>query len=394
MMNSFSLPLMNNNISRSDLDKLIEYLKQDNPRLTNGPKVREFEELWSKWLGVKYSVMLNSGASANDLTIKAVKELKGVGEVIVPPLTWVSDIATVLNAGMRPVFVDIDPRSLALDPKKGLEAITPNTKAIFLTHVLGFNGLNDELINELSKRNIPLIEDVCESHGAKHKGKKVGTFGWVSNFSFYYAHHMTTIEGGMVCTDDPELYETVRLMRSHGLVRESDFQKTKTKYIEENPSLNPEFIFAYPSHNMRSTEINAILGIEQLKRLDQNINRRNENFIYFISKLNDNIFRKDFKLDEMSNYAFVLILKEANMKLRNKVESVMNENLIEFRRGLSGGGNQLRQPYLSRIQGIPNLDKFPVIEHIHNYSWYIGNFPELKTSKIDEVCNILNKIQE
>ena len=220
-MRTKSWPLMHNNITRADLDLIIQYLSADDPQLTHGPKVREFEKKWSEWLGVKYSVMVNSGSSANDLTMLALKHLKGVGEVIVPPLTWVSDIASVLHAGMSPKFVDISSRNLALDETLVLNAISSNTKAVFLTHVLGYDGLTDKLITTLSDLGIPLIEDVCESHGATHNGKKLGSFGWASNFSFYYAHHLTTIEGGMICTNDQELFELVRMLRSHGMLRES-----------------------------------------------------------------------------------------------------------------------------------------------------------------------------
>ena len=177
---------MRNNIAREDLDVVIEHLKQDDPILTQGPNVRAFEEEWSKWLGVKYSVFVNSGASANLLTmgILKIRHPEG-GEVIVPTLTWISDIASVLQNGFTPVFVDIDPQSLAMNPTQILEKITDKTRAVFLTHVQGFDGLTDDLLEELEKRNIPLIEDVCESHGATHNGQKLGSFGLVSNFSFY-----------------------------------------------------------------------------------------------------------------------------------------------------------------------------------------------------------------
>jgi CDP-6-deoxy-D-xylo-4-hexulose-3-dehydrase len=339
---------MHNNITRSDLDKMIEYLKQDDPKLTHGPLVKKFEEEWSKWLGIEHSVMLNSGSSANDLTMMAVRELKGPGEVIVPPLTWVSDISSVLRAGLKPVFVDIDPESLAIDTKKVLEAITPDTRAVFLTHVLGYNGLTDELISGLKEKSIPLIEDVCESHGATHNGIKVGSFGWASNFSFYYAHHMTTIEGGIISTDDGELYDMLRMLRSHGMVRESLNPKTKLDYIEKYPDLNPDFIFAYASHNMRSTELNGLLGLEQLQRLDQNNIARTRNLEHFLSLLDPEIFQTDFKVEGSSNYAFTLVLKRPDMLIRDKVELLLKGAGIEFRRGLSGGGNQLRQPYLRR----------------------------------------------
>ena len=147
-------------------------------------------------------------------------ELHGAGgEIIVPTITWVSDIAAVLHCGFEPVFVDIDPRTLGMDNDQVLAKITSHTRAVFLTHVLGYNALSRHLLDELKERGITLLEDVCESHGATFEGRKLGTFGLASNFSFYYAHHLSTIEGGMICTDDTELYETVRMMRAHGMVR-------------------------------------------------------------------------------------------------------------------------------------------------------------------------------
>ena len=199
-------PLMHNNITRKDLDLLISYLSSDDPRLTQGENVQCFEQEWSQWLGTKYSVFVNSGSSANLITISVLKEMVGTGEIIVPPLTWVSDIASVIQCGFTPIFADIDEHTLGMSVEQVLSKITCKTKAVFLTHVLGFNALSDRLLDELSARNIMLIEDVCESHGASFQGRKLGTFGLMSNFSFYYAHHMTTIEGGMVSTNDYDLY--------------------------------------------------------------------------------------------------------------------------------------------------------------------------------------------
>lgn len=385
-------PLMKNNVTKSDLDKMIAYLQQPDPKLTHGPLVKEFEQEWSRWLGVKHSVMLNSGSSANDLTMMALKELRGPGEVIVPPLTWVSDISAVIRAGLTPVFVDIDRQSLALDPKLVLQAITPKTRAVFLTHILGLNGLTDELLSELKKSEVPLIEDVCESHGATHNKIKVGSFGLASNFSFYYAHHMTTIEGGMVSTNDDEFYDVLRMMRSHGMVRESLDAKTRARYIGSHPDLNPDFIFAFASHNMRPTELNGLLGLEQLRRLDSNNLVRTRNFRHFLSVLDSDIFQTDFKSEGSSNYAFTLVLNEANRKTRNRVEEVLLNAGIEFRRGLSGGGNQLRQPYLKNIEGLPTPSEMKVTDHVHHYGWYIGNYPDLEANKIDSLGEVLAQI--
>ena len=386
-------PLMRNNITRQDLNAVIEHLKQDDPILTNGPKCKEFEKAWSEWLGVKYSVFVNSGASANllSMTMLKIKHPEG-GEVIVPPLTWVSDIASVLQTGFTPVFVDVDLNTLGMTTEGIIKAITPNTKAVFLSHIQGFNALTNELLTELSKRNIPLIEDVCESHGATHNRQLLGSFGWMSNFSFYYAHHMTTIEGGMVCTNDENVYDTVRMLRSHGMVRETNSQTLKEKYYENYPDLNRDFIFAHAAYNMRNTEIGGILGLNQLPFLPSNVSIRNLNHLTFLKNLNPLKFKTDFKLEGASNYAFNLILREKDSNYAVKLMNAMKENGIEFRRGSAGGGNQLRQPYL-RNNGFDNLaELYPNTEHIHFYGFYIGNFSSLKLEEIVDMCNILNRV--
>jgi CDP-6-deoxy-D-xylo-4-hexulose-3-dehydrase len=383
---------MQDNVTRADLDAVIDYLRRDNPILTHSANVRAFECEWSDWVGVKYSVLVNSGSSANLLTLAALKELHGLGEVIVPPLTWVSDIAAVLHCGFEPVFVDIDPRTLGMDTEQVLAKITPRTRAVFLTHILGYNALTRRLLDELPRRGVPLIEDACESHGATFAGRKVGSFGLASNFSFYYAHHLSTIEGGMVCTDDEEVYETVRMMRSHGLVRELDSYARKEDYWEAHPDLNPDFIFAYPAWNARSTEINAIIGRSQLRRLDANVERRTENLQLFLDHLDPAVYRTDFAVEGSSNYAFTLILKEADADLCNRVMTGLKAQRVEFRRGTSGGGNQLRQPYLRRLLGPDEALKYPCVERVHFYGFYIGNYPTLGRDKILRLCELLNAL--
>lgn len=383
-------PLMYNNITREDMDCLIEFLKGE-PRLTQSSNVSAFEAEWSEWLGVRYSVFVNSGASANLITMAALKHLYGGGEVIVPTLTWVSDIATVLQNGFTPVFVDINPRNLCMDDEQVISKLTDKTRAVFITYVQGFNGLTEHLLQTLKERHITLIEDVCESHGAVFKGRKLGSFGLISNFSFYFAHHMSTIEGGMVCTNDESVYETVRMLRSHGMVREAISDKTKQHYIQKYSDLSPDFIFAYPAYNVRNTEIGAVLGRNQLKRLDDNNIRRKKNFEVFLKNLNPVKYRTDFDLEGSCNYAFNLIIKKPDPKFRNKVENVLSENKVEFRRGCSGGGNQLRQPYLRKIVSEEKYEKYPEVEHIHFYGYYIGNYPDLEEQKIMALCKLLNE---
>ena len=387
-MSKFYLPLMSDNIIRQDIDTLVNFLQQDPiPKLTNGPKVLEFEQTWSKWLGVKHSLFVNSGSSANELTMLAIKVLHGDGEVIVPPLTWVSDIASVIHAGLKPVFCDINLKNLSFDYGKLLGLINDNTRAIFLTHVLGINGLTKEIIQLCQSNDILLIEDVCESHGATFEGAKLGSLGYASNFSFYFAHHMSTIEGGMVCTNDTRFYEILRCLRSHGMLRESTDESMKEDFYRRYPELNKDFIFLAAAHNYRSTEINAVLGLSQLSRLDSNNNKRKDNFAYFMSSLDPDKYHTDINMEGQCNYAFIVIMKEPTFSRRDDIEKALTDNGIEFRRGLSGGGNQVKQPYL--IGDFRHVE-LPVMDYIHHFSWYIGNYPDLEREKIDTLLEVLN----
>jgi len=382
---------MKNNITRTDLDAVIAYLSQDDPPLTHSKQTLDFEREWSEWLGVKYSVFVNSGASANLLTMFALKEMVGPGEVIVPPLTWVSDIAAVLQNDLTPVFVDINRRTLGMDTVQVLARLNPNTRAVFITHILGYNALTQQLLDELERRNIPLIEVVCESHGATFNGRKLGTFGLMSNFSFYYAHHMSTIEGGVISTNDRTVYETVRMMRSHGMVREATLDEIKRSYITNHPDLNPDFIFAYPAYNVRPNEISAVIGRSQLKRLDENNKIRSCNLELFLSRLGPAKYQTDFAVKGSCNYAFTLVLNEPDTALRDRIEQTLRQHGVEFRRGLSGGGNQLRQPYLRKIMG-NEFEHYPNVNHVHFFGWYIGNYPGLEEEKIEALCQLLNDL--
>jgi CDP-6-deoxy-D-xylo-4-hexulose-3-dehydrase len=391
---SLDWPLMKNNITRQDLDAVCALLTQEDPILTQSRNVRTFEEEWSAWLGVKHSVFVNSGSSANLATLAALKALYGPGgEVIVPTITWVSDIAAVLHCGFEPVFVDIDPRTLGMDNEQVLAKLNSRTRAVFLTHVLGYNALTQQLLDELDRRNIPLLEDVCESHGATFDGRKLGSIGLVSNFSFYYAHHLSTIEGGMVCTNNTEIYEAVRMLRSHGLVRELDSESRKKEYADEHADLNPEFIFVYPGYNVRGTEINAVIGRSQLPRLDENIRRRTENLELFLENLDPLLYQTDFATEGSSNYAFTLILREPDPVLCKRVMATLKAHGVEFRRGTSGGGNQVRQPYLRRLFGPDEYRKYPRADHVHFYGFYIGNYPALERDKIVQLCDLLNGLE-
>ena len=392
-MKKFRWQLMTNNILQEDKKALLNFIKSTN-KFTNGIKVKEFEKKWSKWLGVKYSTFVNSGASANLISLHILKELKkNKTEVILPAFTWNSDVVSVLNAGFKPIFVDIQLKNLALDEEQVKKKINKNTAAIFLTHAMGFPGISSNFLKFIKKRKIFLIEDVCESHGAKLNDKKLGSLGNISNFSFYYAHHMTTIEGGMVCTNSKQIDTIVKMKRGHGLLRDSQNNTLINKTKRKLKDLNSDFIFLTEGFNLRNNELSAVIGLQQLKRLDKIIKARNANHRLFINNLRKDIFFTDFDLKGSSNYAFQLILKKRNKRLFNKVLSVLKNNSIEYRVGSVGGGNQLRQPYLKSYNFKKKYKSLKNTEHMHFYGLYIGNYPHLNHKKIVKLCRLLDNIK-
>jgi CDP-4-dehydro-6-deoxyglucose reductase, E1 len=384
-------PLINNNISKDDKKKLTEFILNTD-RFTNGPKVKEFEKAWSDWLGVKHSVFVNSGASANYIMAAIMKEIKGNGEVIVPPIGWVSDIAPIVQMGMTPVFVDVCYENMAITYENIKNAITEKTIGIVLVHVLGFNALSDDLIDLCKEKNIMLLEDCCESHGATFKNEKIGNFGDMSNFSFYFGHHMTTIEGGMVCTNSDKLLDYIKLFRSHGMTRECS-NTLREKYVKNYPDLNPLFTFAVPGYNMRNNELNAVIGLNQIKRLDSNIKIRNDNLRTWLTHLSNEKFIKNYEIKGSSNFSLPLILKEKDTNSWRKVLEILENEKIEYRIGTAGGGNQERQPYLREgkydYRVVGNLD---ISNHIHDFGLYIGNHTEVNKEMITKICEKLNNV--
>jgi len=386
---NYTWPLINDNITQSDRQILADFCLTGK-RFTNGEKVKEFEKIWSEWLGMKYSVMVNSGASANYISIAMVKELVGIGEVIVPPIGWVSDISSVTQLGMTPVFVDVDIKNFCITTENIKNAITSNTKAIVMVHALGFNGITDELVQLCKEKNIILIEDCCEAHGAKFRDKKVGSIGDISLFSFYFGHHITTIEGGTVCVNDPKLYDLAKLFRSHGMTREAS-PELQEYYKLTNPDLNPLFTFAVAGFNMRSTELNAVLGIEQMKRLDYNIQCRIENLNIWLKNLNNNKFITSFNTTGNSNFALPLMMQSITRDKLKDVCKILEDEGVEYRLGTAGGGNQARQPYLKKFP-YKIVGTLAHSDYIHGNALYVGNHPELTKEQIINVCKKLNNV--
>jgi CDP-6-deoxy-D-xylo-4-hexulose-3-dehydrase len=384
----FKWPLINDNITQEDKEALISWLKEPDVRFTQSKYVKKFEEDWSKWLGVKHTVFVNSGASANYIMASILKEIKGGGEVIVPPIGWVSDVAPLVNLGLTPVFVDIDLENMAITYENIKEAINEKTIGITLVHALGFNALSDELLDLVKEKNLILIEDCCESHGATHNGIKIGNFGLMSNFSFYFGHHITTVEGGVVCTNDEKVYQLAKMFRSHGMTREAS-SEVREEYASKYPDLNPLFTFAVPGYNLRNTEFNAVLGLEQINKLDFAVQKRADNLKIWLDNLNSLRYFVEYELAGNSSFALPLILKEKNKDLLDRVCRSLEENGVEYRTGTAGGGNQARQPYLEKYD-YKVFRELDVANHVHDYGLYIGNHTDLTDEQIIHLCGVLN----
>ncbi|HPS31761.1 MAG TPA: DegT/DnrJ/EryC1/StrS aminotransferase family protein, partial [bacterium] len=255
--------LQENILEQSDKDKLSDFINSTD-RFTQFNMVKQFEKEWSKWQGCKYSVFVNSGSSADLVMLDGVKEYYQIpdeSEVIVPAATWTTNITSVIQTKLKPVFVDINLNDLSFNYDAVEKAVTSRTKIILITHLIGLPANITKIKHIAEKHNLIVLEDCCESHGAVYEGKKIGNHGIAGTFSFYWGHHMTTIEGGMLCTDIEELNDLFILKRSHGLARELDPSKHDF-YKNKYPDIDFNFLFLTHGYNFRNTELHATIGIE------------------------------------------------------------------------------------------------------------------------------------
>ena len=364
-------PLMKNAITFSDRLKL-SYFLLTSDRYTNGPKVREFEQKWAEWTGSKYALMVSSGSTANTLLLSAVKEkykLKDGDKVLVPACTWVTNVSPVFQLGFTPIFCDVNltDYSFDLDHMAEIKKKHPDIKVIFVTHLLGFSADNEAYQDMFPDALI--LDDVCESHGCTDKtgNRRGGKFTAAASFSFYFGHHMTTVEGGMVNTNDQELYELMRMKRSHGLARESGNLK---KYADQYPDIHPQFLFMTDGYNFRSSDINAVLGLCQLQRLDGYVEQRRQNFAKFVDIIDANLDKfYPVKWQEgNSNFAFPFICRTPEITKRMK--ALFDAHGVEHRPIV--GGNLLRQPFLKGYKfGTPR--KNANVDLLNDNGVYIGN---------------------
>lgn len=387
-MTEYDWPLMKDTLTLCDRWKLAKFILTQS-KLTQGPMVEQFEDEWSKWLGCKHSLFVTSGSTANFLLLAAIKELHNLPngtKVLVPACTWVTNINPVFQLGFTPIFCDVNLINFSFDTvhMAKLYKKHPDIKIVFTTHLLGMPApvitYKDIIPNAI------YLDDVCESHGCLAPNyDKVGANSVGATFSFYFGHHMSTVEGGMVCTNDSTLYDLMKLKRSHGLSR---FSCNHSSYINMYPDIEPSFLFTTDGYNFRNTELGAVLGLSQLKRLDSFISIRQKRFDEFctIMRKHTNKFYPIFYNKLTSSFCFPLIAKEPETK--KKLTNLLKQYRIEYRPVVAG--NLLRQPYLKNKYDL--TEDYKNADILHSNGIYVGNNQFVTEKDIKLLDKILGEL--
>lgn len=366
--------------------------------VTMGPKVKKFEEEFAKYIGVKYAIMVNSGSSANllafaILTNPALKtRLKPGDEVITPALTWATTVFPLINHGLKPVFVDVNLDSYNIDVEKIENAITEKTRAIFPVHLLG-NPANIIKINEIAKKhNLLVIEDTCEAHGAEVEGKKVGSFGAISTFSFFLSHHITTMEGGMLLTNSEEYYELGKALRAFGWVR--DLQD-KAELAKKYPHIDSRFLFVNLGFNIRPTDLQGGFGLQQIKKLDKFITMRRENVEFWkktLSKFSEYIQLPSEKPGTRHvSFGYSILVRDTAPFSCKQLMDYLESRKIEVRPVMAG--NITKQPasglFEYRVSGdLENSTR------IMNNALFMANHQDIKEEQRKFMANCITEFIE
>jgi len=388
MKNKF-WPLMPNIITLKDKYRLIKFILSTN-FFTSGKMVALFEREWSKWVGAKHSLFVSSGSTANFLLLSAVMEKYGIqkgDKVLVPACTWMTNVAPVFQLGLTPIFCDINFENFSFDEEQMMKIKKkhPDIKIVFITHLLGYSA-ERERYQQIFPDAI-LLDDVCESHGCKTKdSKRVGADTVGATFSYYFGHHMTTIEGGMVSTNDSELYDLMKMKRSHGMARNSI---AFDAYAKKYPHIEKSFLFVTDGYNFRNTELAAVLGLSQLEGLNNSISIRRKNFKRFVSILNkheDKFIPLTYD-ERNSNFSFPMIAR--TKETYNKLKSELEKEGIEFRPIV--GGNLLRQPFLKGYTFATRKKQYNA-DILNDLGVYVGNNQLVNDRHLDVLETILERL--
>lgn len=389
-----SWKLMENAITLKDKLSLIKFIVTSD-RFTNGRVVKLLEDSWNNWLESKYSLFVSSGSTANYLLLAAIKEKFNIQEkakVLVPACTWMTNVAPILQQNLHPIFCDVSLEDFSYDIEslKKIADNHPDIKIIFVTHLIGYTSRSrDEKVLENLFPEALILDDVCESHGCSsiYNKKKIGSDSLGATFSTYFGHHLTTIEGGFISTNDKDLYDLMKMKRSHGLARESE---NFIKYSELYKDIDKNFLFITDGYNFRNTDLNAVLGLNQLKNLDNNIKIRNKNYKQFCSIINTytSLFYALKIPSTISSYCFPFICKTP--EIRENLTQLFKQNDIEYRPIISG--NLTRHPFINKYNLNLDQNEFTTANLIHDNGLYIGNSQFVDFEKINYLIKLIDEL--
>ena len=361
--------------------------------VTMGEKVKSFEEQFSKYIGCKNGIMVNSGSSANLLALSILSNpatensIKRDSQIITPAITWATTVSPIINVGCTPMFVDVDLDTLCVNTEEIKDAINSKTACLLPVHLMG-NPCNMQEISKISKEHdLYLVEDACEAPGATFDDKKVGSFGDLGTFSFFMSHHISTIEGGMIVTNNEELAEMGKTLRTFGWTRDL---KNKNKINSEYPEIDPRFLFVNTGYNFRPTEIQGAFGRNQLPKLESLIKIRRENALFWndeLSKYSEYLILPKRNLENHVYFGYAITIKKNSPFSREKLTKFLESKGIETRPIMSG--NYIEQPAAKLI----NYQKHGELNNaklIMRNSFFMGNHHKVTQKERELVVNSFN----
>ena len=380
-------PLANSTWGTEEHQALQDVISSD--RYTMGAKVRTYEQQFATHFGKKYAVMTSSGSAANLLALSALFyhpdfDLQKGDEVLVPAVSWSTTYFPVSQLGLKLRFVDIDPDTLNIDLSKLANAITPRTKAVFAVNLLGNPVEADKLSQICTDAGIHLLEDNCESMGAMYQGENAGAFGLFGTFSSFFSHHICTMEGGMVITDDRKLYDNMLSLRAHGWVR--DLPDDTHLKVDDDPFVK-QFRFVLPGYNLRPLEMEGALGIEQLAKLNGFVDARRQNGAYFQSLFGDLDFLDiQSERGQSSWFGFAMVLKDSMAGNRTALVDAFKAAEIECRPIVTG--NFLKNPVIEHLEHSVGSD-MTAADHVDVNGIFVGNHHYPITPQIDRLREVV-----
>lgn len=381
------IKLVSDTIDREDINALVEWLQQDPiPRLTKGELTKQLEKKWAKKIGTKYSVFVNSGSSSILLTLAALKESGKLSnnKIIVPALSWATDVSSPMLLGYDVIMCDCNLKDLSCD-LKALEEVfqRENPSTFILVSPLGLVPNMLEVAKLCSKYDVILLEDVCESMGSQYQQQYLGSFGFASFFSMYFGHHLSTIEGGFINTDDEDFYHLLLMMRSHGWDRDLPKEKQKKLRKQHNcTDFDALYNFYVPGMNLRSTDLQAFIGLRAVDKLDYYAQQRNNNFKYYKENLKTNYLKLEERPgDYVSSFSIPIVHSQRD----DIIKDLLDAN-IEVRPLIAG--NMANKPMWkgSRV-GLDNC------ELLEKKGFYIPNHQDLTKKDMNLIIDIINKYE-